>query len=71
MARLYERCTSLDHGILREGAYGAILALVTDARRLETDRPRPDSNTTIFTPERISAHKRMSQLEAPFVRLAL
>lgn len=71
MAELHAACTSLDNGIMQEGAYGAILSIVTDARRLEIDRPRPDSNTTIFTPDRIALHTHMSVLEAPYIRLAL
>ena len=56
---------------MQEGAYGAILSIVTDARRLEIDRPRPDTNTTIFTPDRIALHTHMALLEAPYIRLAL
>jgi len=71
MASLYAKCRTIDNGILTGGTYGAILSIVTDARRLEINRPRPDTNTTIFTPARIALHTHMALLEAPFVRLAL
>lgn len=71
MQRLHETCLTLDNGVMQEGAYGAILSIVTDARRLEIDRPRPDTGTTIFTPDRVSLHTHMAQLEAPYIRLAL
>jgi len=72
MDALHDICIDIEHGILQEGAYGAVIELVAKARRLEVDRPRPDLNRSLFfDPERRDLHASMARLEAPFVRLAL
>jgi len=69
---LHLRCLTLDNGILAEGTYGAVIEIVANARRLQVDRPRPDLNRSLFfDPERRYLHKKMADIESPFVRFAL
>jgi len=57
ISAMYDECKTMHNAILDEGAYGAVIEIVTIARRLRANLPNPDVESPLFTPYRIHRHQ--------------